>query len=143
PAETLKLMLQALLADRFKLVVHKDTKPVTGFVLSLGKSKPKLKEAEGSGETGCKPQPQAPPPPIPGIPTIPMTVFACHNITIEAFAAALRGMAPAYINNAVVDMTGLKGSWDFDLRFSNRALLQLTGAEGVTLIDAVDKQLGL
>ena len=27
PPETLKLMLQALLADRFKLVVHKDTKP--------------------------------------------------------------------------------------------------------------------
>src|SRR5437764_7834940 len=45
PAETLKLMLQSLLAERFKLVVHKDTRPVDGFVLSLGKGKPKLKEA--------------------------------------------------------------------------------------------------
>lgn len=55
--DTLKLMLQALLADRFKLAVHKDTKPVTGLVLSMGKAKPKIKEAEGSGDTGCKPQP--------------------------------------------------------------------------------------
>src|SRR5437867_935862 len=34
--ETLKLMLQALLADRFNLVVHKDTKPIAGFVLAMG-----------------------------------------------------------------------------------------------------------
>jgi len=33
PPETLKLMLQALLADRFKLVVHNDTQPISGFVL--------------------------------------------------------------------------------------------------------------
>src|SRR5215831_16666974 len=30
PKETLQSMLQALLADRFKLVVHKDTKSITG-----------------------------------------------------------------------------------------------------------------
>src|SRR6516225_8473753 len=48
--ETVKLMLQGLLAERFMLVVHNDTKPMPAFVLSLGKGKPKLKEAaEGSG----------------------------------------------------------------------------------------------
>ena len=59
PPETLKLMLQALLADRFKLVVHKDSKPFDAFVLSVGKGKPKLKEADGSGEPGCQSQPLA------------------------------------------------------------------------------------
>ena len=44
-------MLQALLADRFKLVVHTDTKPLPAFVLSVGKGKPKLKEADGSALT--------------------------------------------------------------------------------------------
>src|SRR5438105_14779333 len=57
PPETLKLMLQALLADRFKLVVHNDTQPIAGFVLTLGKAKPKLKEAEPSDKTGCQMQP--------------------------------------------------------------------------------------
>jgi len=49
PPDTVKLMLQALLADRFKLVVHKDTKPLPGYALTVGKGKPKIKEADGSG----------------------------------------------------------------------------------------------
>src|SRR5579862_474128 len=63
PPETVKLMLQALLADRFKLVVHKDTKPIQGFVMTLGKGKPKLNPADGSSEPGCVPQPLPPPSP--------------------------------------------------------------------------------
>jgi uncharacterized protein (TIGR03435 family) len=141
--ETLKLMLQALLADRFKLVVHKDTKPVAGSVLSMGKAKPKMKEAEGSGDTGCKPQPLPPRSPTPGVPNIPMTLFACRNISMEAFAAALRGISTGYVSNAVLDSTGLKGSWDFDIKFTSRPLLPLAGSDGVTLSAAIDKQLGL
>ena len=143
PPETLKLMLQALLSDRFKLVLHKDSRPVAGFVLSMGKGKPKLREADPSGETGCKVQPQAPPPPTPGVPTVPTTVYACHNITMEAFAAELRRIAGTYVTNAVVDSTGLKGSWDFDIKYTQRPLLQLVGSDGITLFDAIDKQLGL
>jgi hypothetical protein len=29
------------------------------FILSMGKSKPKLKDADGSGEPGCRVQPQS------------------------------------------------------------------------------------
>ena len=46
--ETVKLMLQTLLADRFKLKIHTDKKPMPAFVLTLGKGKPKLKESDGS-----------------------------------------------------------------------------------------------
>jgi uncharacterized protein (TIGR03435 family) len=52
-AQSRALMLQALLADRFHLVVHKDNKPMATFALAVAK-KPLLKEAEGSGDTGCK-----------------------------------------------------------------------------------------
>ena len=48
-------MLQSLLEERFKLVVHKDTKPLPTYALTVGK-KPQLKEADGTEETGCKPQ---------------------------------------------------------------------------------------
>jgi uncharacterized protein (TIGR03435 family) len=137
--ETVKLMLQALLADRFKLVVHKDTKPIQGFVLTVGKGKPKLKPADGSGEPGCVPQPL--PPPSPDF--IPPQVVSCHNITMDAFAPALRGMAGAYLTGPVLDSTALKGAWDFDFKLTARGLLTLAGADGITVFDAVDKQLGL
>src|SRR5207253_11401458 len=59
--QDLRLMLQALLADRFQLKLHNDTREVDGgFVLSLGSGKHKLKEASGPG-AGC----QGSPPPQP------------------------------------------------------------------------------
>src|SRR4051812_16647130 len=56
PPDTVRVMLQNLLAERFKLVVHTDTRPMPGYALTVGKSKPKLKEASGPG-VGCQPGP--------------------------------------------------------------------------------------
>lgn len=147
--ETVKLMLQALLADRFKLVVHKDTRPIQGFVLSVGKGKPKLKPADGSGEPGCQFQP----PLRPGPDFVPPNVVSCHNVTMEEFASTLRGfgelrpdgldIANAYLTGPVLNSTGLKGAWDFNFKWTSKGLLRVPGADGVTIFDAVDKQLGL
>ncbi len=138
-AETANLMLQDLLAERFKLVVHKDMKPMPSFVLTMGKGKPKLKEADGSDEPGCQPQPLVPPSPD----AIPLQVFSCRNMTMTAFAALLPRLASAYLPNSVLDSTGLEGAWDFDLKWTMKGLLPLAGADGITVFDAVDKQLGL
>jgi uncharacterized protein (TIGR03435 family) len=138
PQDELKLMLQGLLADRFKLVVHKDSKPVPAFILSLGKGKPKLKEADGSGTTGCQAQPSAPEPGV-----IPLNVASCHNVTMEAFAQVLRQMAGGYVTSPAVDQTGLKGGWDFDVKWTGRGQLAQAGADGISLFDAIDRQLGL
>jgi uncharacterized protein (TIGR03435 family) len=138
PPETVPLMLQPLLADRFKLVVHNDTKPVQAFVLSMGKGKLKFKEAvEGSGNTGCQPQFGGPDSGPPG-----SIKVLCHNITMAAFATQLRQMAGGYITSQVVDTTGLKGSWDLEINWTARGALQAPGSEGITIFDAVDK-LGL
>ena len=138
--DTVRLMLQALLADRFKLTVHKDNKTLPTYALLVGNGKPKLKEAAESGNTGCQPQP--PPPPQPG--AIPYLAITCHNMTMEAFARFLRGVGGAYLTSPVADSTGLKGGWDFDLKWTpTRGMLVLAGADGVSLFDAVDKQLGL
>jgi uncharacterized protein (TIGR03435 family) len=132
PPETVKLMLQALLAERFKLALHNDTRPMPAFTLTAGKGKPKLREAEGSGESGCQSPPQ------PGYSTM-----TCRNLTMEAFAQTLRGRAGDYLTIPVVDSTGLKGSWDFDLRWNSRSQSMPAGAERVTIFEAIDKQLGL
>jgi uncharacterized protein (TIGR03435 family) len=138
PPDTVKLMLQALLADRFKLVIHKDTKPLPGYALTVGKGKPKMKESEGTGSPGCQGQPQPAPPA-----QVLYLVVTCRNMTMEAFAQNLRGMGGPYFNNPVVDQTGLKGSWDINLKFTPRQLLAQIGSDAITIFDAVDSQLGL
>jgi uncharacterized protein (TIGR03435 family) len=138
-AETVNLMLQELLTDRFKLVVHKDMKLGPRLVLTVGKGKPKMKETDGSGEAGCQGQPPTPPSPD----TIPLQVFSCRNMTMAAFAAFLLRQAPAYLTSPVLDSTGIKGAWDFDVKWTMKGMLSLAGTEGITVFDAVDKQLGL
>jgi len=132
-------MLQDLLADRFKLVVRKDTKPMPAFALLVGNGKPKMKEATGSGEPGCQNVPQNP---APG--AVPYQTISCHNMTMEAFADTLRNWAGGtYLPDPVVDRTALKGAWDFDLKWTARNRLAQAGGDGISLFDALDKQLGL
>ncbi|HLK67400.1 MAG TPA: TIGR03435 family protein [Bryobacteraceae bacterium] len=137
PPETVPAMLQSLLADRFKLVVHNDTKPLQAFVLSMGKGKPKWKEAvEGSGAPGCQPQ-------LGGDSGPPGSIHvSCHNITMAQFATNLHQMAGGYLTMNVVDKTELAGHWDLDLNWTARGALQAPGSEGISIFDAVDK-LGL
>jgi len=59
---------------------------------------------------------------------------------------SLKRLANGYVTNAVVDQTGLKGSWDFEVRFTQRAFLALSNMDGASvtsLPDAIDQQLGL
>jgi uncharacterized protein (TIGR03435 family) len=138
--EPLKAALQALLADRFGLVVHHDTKPMPAWVLSAGKI-PRVKQSDGVGDGRCEDDPTAHSPTING-------VLSCHNITMAAFAQALQTdttlPASSYISrNAVVDLTGLKGTWDFTVKWAGRGLVAKVGSDGISLFDAVDKQLGL
>jgi len=47
PRDQLKPMLQKLLADRFKLAVHRETKDSQGYALVIGKDGPKLRTNKG------------------------------------------------------------------------------------------------
>jgi len=134
---TAKLMVRALLADRFKLVAHTGTRSLPAFVLSAGKT-PKLKQAIAPGEPGgCefqRPAKDVPPANMMNI------SFSCHNITMETLAEFLHQVASPYLTRPVVDATGLKGGWDFEIQWSYRIPKD---ADGVTIFAAVDKQLGL
>ena len=65
----------------------------------------------------------------------PSILFLCRNITMEAFAQGLRGMSSA-LNNPVVDSTGLKGAWDFDIKWKGFP-------DNISIFEAIDQQLGL
>jgi uncharacterized protein (TIGR03435 family) len=160
-ADNRKLMLQGLLKERFHLVTHPDSKPMPQNFLIVGK-KPQLKQAEGTEESGCKPQQAAGAPAEGGIRLTtmgpnggaPMTInlgpgmtvqYSCRNISMAGFVSGLRTMMFANLGtNPVIDETGLKGNWNFDLRFSVSMFgpMNSTG-DRVTLPEAIEKQLGL
>jgi uncharacterized protein (TIGR03435 family) len=157
----LRLMLQNLLADRFELKVHNDTKPMPAFALVAAEGKKlHLKEANGGGDSGCKGQNSAPgdgggrlmmsgPDGVVILSILPgnLVQYLCRNVTMPAFAAALQGMFGANTGpNPVSDETGLKGAWDFDIKYSfnlNGPMALNSGAERISFGDALEKQLGL
>jgi uncharacterized protein (TIGR03435 family) len=138
--EASRLMLRGLLMERFKLVVHLDSRPMPAFVLTAGKGSAKITESDGSGDPGCRySDPQSNPP----AGTAPLYKFSCHNTSMASFAEDLHEWAGDYLTNPVVDATGLKGTWDFDLEFHSKDRAARVGADGVTVFDAIEKQLGL
>jgi uncharacterized protein (TIGR03435 family) len=64
-------------------------------------------------------------------------------MTMAEFAPLLRQYAGGYLTNPVIDSTGLKGNWDFEFKWSPRNLVTTAGADGISIFDAMDKQLGL
>jgi uncharacterized protein (TIGR03435 family) len=140
PTETARMMLQTLLADRFKLVVRQESRPMPVFVLSVGRGRPKLKEADGSGEQGCRPKPQTVPP---GPGEIPQIHYSCRNVTLDAFVNFIHNFANGYLTRPTINSTGLSGSWDLDMSWTGRGNLLAAGSAGISLFDAIDKQLGM
>jgi len=127
--ETLHAMLQTLLAERFALVVHNDTKPLASYALTVGK-KVQMKQGDGSGDRGCRLQLQSDAPQAGAggaiysftlngtrlrIPAGSLLVYSCRNVTMAALAQELGRMVyvPVYLDGKrVVDGTELKGAWN-------------------------------
>jgi uncharacterized protein (TIGR03435 family) len=113
---------------------------MNAYVLTAGKH-PLVKQGDGAGPGGCEPQ-------LSDYTDLINGSFLCHNITLAEFAETLqtypRPPVRSYIGaNPVRDMTGLQGVWDFHIKWIGRGLLTSAGSDGITLFDAVDKQLGL
>jgi uncharacterized protein (TIGR03435 family) len=133
--EQAKLMLQTLLAQRFSLKVHKDSKELPGFVLSAGSGKPKMKPAADSGAgPNCQGQP------INSSDAVPQQVVDCRSISMDDLARLVGNIMNS---SSALNKTGLEGKWDFTIKWTPPPLLARAGADAITLFDAVDKQLGL
>ena len=126
--EQISLMLQTLLADRFKLVVHLETRqlPIYALVLSkAGRMGPRLQPH--SDATEClkldpsRPVPTSdfgvipPPPPPCGRFMTGTRRLAGNNVTLEMLAANLGAISS--VDRPVVDRTGLSGGVDLTLEY--------------------------
>ena len=135
--EQAKLMLQTLLAQRFNLKIHKDSKELPGFVLSAGSGKTKMKPAaDPTASANCMGQRQPPSPD-----KVPQQVVDCHSISVDDLSRLVVNMANS--NGTALNKTGLEGKWDFTIRWTPPGLLARAGSDGISIFDAIDKQLGL
>ena len=138
--DQVKVMLQNLMAERFKLALHHETKELPMYALVVGAKGPKLRDsiapdpprAEAGppvdgppsaarrfplkmGPDGC---PEAPPM-IAGRPGNFMMItpngecMFSNGQTTDAFASQLSNR----FDRPIVDQTGLKGKYDFKLRY--------------------------
>ena len=153
--ETEKRMLQHLLADRFHLELHQDSKELPVYVMTAGKH-PQMNHAtdvQGERQPGCdvqfKPAPNAGASSDGSPPPTPHFDITCKGVTMERFADDLRNNLPftnQYLHNKpVVDRTGLEGAWDFRFTISPppRALGTPQNAEPTTFFQVLEQQVGL
>jgi uncharacterized protein (TIGR03435 family) len=134
----LQLMLRSLLADRFKLIVRKETRERPAYVLSLARSDGKLGPSLRPAASECSPGGAGK---AKGKGTAPAS--GCYRLgngsltgrggTIERLAGELN-----ILGRLVVDRTGLKGLFDMDLQW-------MPDDEGTNadLFTAIREQLGL
>jgi uncharacterized protein (TIGR03435 family) len=131
------LMLQSLLADRFKLVAHPGGVPVPAYLLTVAKDNPNIKPAAATKEGGCKLH--TPANPEPG--SFPSIVFQCRGVSMDSLAGTLQEQGGPYLDYSrpVVNATGLKGAYDFDLQWTR----ERAGSAGISPYQALDQQLSL
>jgi uncharacterized protein (TIGR03435 family) len=126
--EQVGLMMQRLLAERFKLTLHHESKPLAVYTMSVAKSGTKLKEVDPDAPIAAPPlSPGAPPPPPPG-PVgagMPrgggmrmMMSPAGRRITGNTTIARLCDMLSNLTDRPVIDLTELKGTYALDLSWT-------------------------
>ena len=141
--EQVPMMLQALLAERFHMTIHRESKEQSVYAIVLGKGELKLTKYDENAsqaftfnESGGPP----PPPPPPGgggavavtararggggsVGAMPkggamvsMTSSgATHLQARGSTLSGLAGMLSSFMDRPVVDMTGIEGEYDFAL----------------------------
>ena len=164
--DQINLMLQSLLADRFKLAAHQETRPLPVYALVLskaGKTGPQL-QSHGDDSKCADVSGGLPPPPVPGAgaPKVPCGGFIMggspagfhmggQKITMMDLTRTLSN----FVDRVVVDRTGLSGTFDLSIDFApQQAPPGFTPGPGadagaadpsgpVSIFTAVQEQLGL
>lgn len=126
--EAMRAMWQTLLAERFKLVVHRENQVRPAMSLHVEPGAAKLREGAGDDE---------------GLKITRGRIYAA-NIKMTAFADALWKVMAF----PVVDQTGLPGSYEVALEWNQLNVDVLPAFEGIDVLrkeitDGVTEQLGL
>ena len=124
--DQIRLMLQTLLMDRFKLVVHRETQQGNVYKLVVGKNGSKLQDAKGGLKNYINW-------------TGPGQVTFTENSTLLGLINILSSL----LGSPVLDETGLRGSYNFSLEFTDPRDPRPRQVDSPDLFAAVQEQLGL
>jgi uncharacterized protein (TIGR03435 family) len=127
--DELKRMLQPLLADRFKLALHRDTKDLPAYALVVSKSGPKLDRSPS--ETGSRMR-------------VSGGAFVFEDTTMAELAQKLSQLSA--VSGVVVDQTGISGSFNFSIRMAATEEIMRSEAihgEAPSIFPLIERQLGL
>jgi uncharacterized protein (TIGR03435 family) len=131
--ELIKPMIRALLEDRFKLQVKRETNVESIYILEVAKGGAKIKPNEpvvSDANSGAKS--------AIGGPTLHLerNEFTATNVSMSFWANALSGQRA--VQKLVRDETGLTGNYNFTFTFD-----MSPDGPGPTLFEALEDQLGL
>jgi uncharacterized protein (TIGR03435 family) len=124
-SDHLMSLIQSLLAERFQLRIHRETRELPIYSLVVGKSGPKLQTSTAtSGPTWSK---------TPGL-------LTGEKISMEMLATDL---LEAQLDRVVTDHTGIRGEFDVKLTFAPSDSPTPANTDGPSLFTAIQEQLGL
>jgi uncharacterized protein (TIGR03435 family) len=131
-------MLQALLADRFKLALHSDTREATVYNLSVAAGGSNLHPTEPASSSSGAAKPFS---------GYPAYTAAGHVTGQSVSLASLCDFLSSTLRHPVTDKTGLTGKYDFQLQWTPdpvaAADAPAAADSGPSLFAAVEEQLGL
>lgn len=104
PLDEVRLMAQSLLAERFQLALHRETRQMQLYEMTTAKSGLKL------AKTHCLPNDPNKPGPSCGYLTVSSHGIHAMGVSMEAFTRALSSI----LQTRVVDRTGFQGNFDED-----------------------------
>jgi uncharacterized protein (TIGR03435 family) len=113
-------MMRNLLAERFHLKAHSESRELPGYVLVVTKNGPKLKEAQPETPLPAKGFPQL----LAGKPAISTTFSVSNGQQVARTTArqvpvsALLRLVRVAMGKPAVDQTGLTGMYDFTLEYA-------------------------
>jgi uncharacterized protein (TIGR03435 family) len=113
-----RLMIQTLLAERFKMRAHRVTTEAEGYALAIAKGGSKVKESAAAGrpdsEPGLQPAPAAGSFVATTLPGAGVLAVKGRNASIAQLASALQRVTKV----PIWDRTGLTGNYDFEFRYA-------------------------
>lgn len=124
----LMMMLQSLLADRFKLAVHHESQIISGYALTVAKGGIKAKVSESTGNSSTQGGRNQ------------IVAVGCPMSRLIIRLSAILGVP-------IVDQTEEKRSFDFTLKWVPEEVQMKAGSsdvsDGPSLFTALQEQLGL
>jgi len=130
-------MLQALLEDRFQLKIHRETREVPVYALTMAKGGAKGLQPARAGECITRDPDNRLPPPAPGQPFPRLCGMFYPSATSEGpdvpgtTMASLCRQFSVLLDRDVIDKTGIAGVFDIHLEMSPADLHPLTAADGL------------